>query len=365
MGCHEDGITGRRCDASGVVFVVATLLSWSSVLLLLAHLTPYIDAWTANGWRYGVSALMWMPVLAMGRRSRTLPAGIWRRAFVPAVVNCAGQACFALTPYYIGPGLAGFLLRVSLVSSTCGAMLLFADERRLLKRGAFWGGMGLIVAGAVGTVLLGEGAIEGATATGILLGVLAGAFFGLYGVSVRYYMRDVPAVTSFSAISFYTAVGMVAMMILLGERGGLAVVDLSALNWIVLVGSAVVGIAVGHVCYYIAMAHLGVAVASAVIQLAPFLGGVGAVWFFGEMLTWGQWLSGGIMLGGGIWLIQSSQRRPPEAVAAREGTLDAMRSDAAASGDAASVGPASNASDAPQSESQGPLRLSATRTGSP
>lgn len=308
MGCHENGTAGRRCDAAGVVFVVATLLSWSSVLLLLKHLTPYIDAWTANGWRYGVSALIWLPVLAAGRRAGTLPPGIWQRAIVPAVVNCIGQACFALTPYYIGPGLSGFLLRVSLISSTCGAMILFADERRLLRRGAFWGGMGLIVAGAVGTVLLGEEAVEAGTATGILLGLLAGAFFGLYGVAVRYYMRDVPAVTSFSAISFYTAVGMVALMVFLGERQGLAVVDLRVVNWIVLVGSAVVGIAVGHVCYYIAMAHLGVAVASAVIQLAPFLGGVGAVWFFGEVLTWEQWLSGGIMLVGGVWLMKASQR---------------------------------------------------------
>lgn len=304
-------------DGVGTFCVVATLLGWSSVLLFLKYLAGFIDAWTANGWRYGLSALMWLPLLVIGLWRGTLPEGIWWRAIAPAVLNCAGQVCFALTPYYIGPGLAGFLLRISLVFSTAGALLLFVDERMLVRSVVFWGGMGLVVAGSIGTVVLGSAPIEGATAVGILLGLVAGAFFGLYGVSVRYWMRGIPAVTSFSAISLYTAAGMVLLMLLFGESHGTEVFELSLGNWGILVVSALIGIALGHVFYYAAMARLGVAVASAVIQLAPFLGGAASVLIFHEVLTVGQWASGLVLLLG-AWLLLRAERARPKGPAVGE-----------------------------------------------
>lgn len=297
----------NRYDGAGVFYVVGTLLGWSSVLLFLKHLTPFIDGWTANGWRYGLSALMWLPVLlGVGFRG-TLPPSIWWRAIAPSIVNCIGQACFALAPYYIGPGLTGFLLRASLLASVCGALLLFADERPLIRSRLFWGGMVMVVLGSSGTVLLGAAPVQGATAVGVALGLAAGLFFGLYGVSVRYWMRGISPMVSFSAISLYTAIGMVGLMIANGEAYGLKALDLSGFNWFMLVTSAVLGIALGHVFYYAAIARLGVAVASATIQLAPFIGGVGAMLFFNEVLTVGQWLSGGLLLGG-AWVLLLAER---------------------------------------------------------
>lgn len=76
--------------ATGITYIVLTLLGWSSVLLFLKYLTGFIDAWTANGWRYGLSALLWLPVLIVGGRQGTLPEGIWRRALMPAAFNCIG-----------------------------------------------------------------------------------------------------------------------------------------------------------------------------------------------------------------------------------------------------------------------------------
>ena len=313
--------TRRGYDGLGIVFVVATLLGWSSVLLFLEYLTVYIDAWTANGWRYGLSALMWLPLLVVGVRRGRLPAGIWRRAIPPAVVNCIGQACFALTVYYIDPGLAGFLMRISLVFATGGALVLFADERVLIRSGLFWLGMALVVFGSTGTVVLGYAPIAGATAVGIALGLTAGAFFGLYGVAVRHWMRGISAMTSFAAISLYTAIGMVALMVLKGESHGLGVLDLSFLGWLILVVSAFVGIALGHVFYYASIARLGVAVASAIIQLAPFLGGIASVLIFHEILTTGQWISGIVLLGGAMLLLRAEQARTKDGLVEQEGMV--------------------------------------------
>jgi drug/metabolite transporter (DMT)-like permease len=308
--------TLARHDRKGIVFIVATLLGWASVLLFLKHLTPYIDGWTANGWRYGVSAALWLPLLLAGLHRGTLPDRLWQRALIPSLLNCIGQSCFAQMPYYILPGLGGFLLRVSLVTSTGGALLLFADERPLVRSPLFWAGMGLVVAGSAGTIFNGGTPIEGGSATGIILGLCAGAFFGLYGVSVRYWMRGVPVMTSFAVISLYTAAGMIALMLAFSPTAGRCAFDLSAFNWTMLILSALIGIALGHVFYYAAIARLGVAISSGIIQLAPFLGAAGSMLIFHEDLRPAQWASGLVILLGATTLLRAEQRRRRKVAAA-------------------------------------------------
>src|SRR4051812_2711017 len=79
--------TGRTL---GIVLILLTLLGWSSIPLFLRHFTqpPHrIDAWTANGWRYAFSALLWAPVLITAALRRTTPRGLWRAALVPGLFN--------------------------------------------------------------------------------------------------------------------------------------------------------------------------------------------------------------------------------------------------------------------------------------
>ncbi len=302
--------SGKKYDLAGIGFIVGTLIGWASILLFLKHLVPYLDAWTTNGWRYGISALLWLPLLLNGARKGVLPKGIWQRAIPASLFNCAGQILYARMPYYIGPGLGGFLIRVALISSTIGAFVLFADERVLLKSRLFWAGMAAVVAGSVGTVFLGHAPIGNATATGIVLGATSGAFFGLYGVCVRYFMRGIPSMTSFSVISLYTASVLVAIMLIVGKDHGGQVFELSAFNWFILVASALIGIAICHVSYYAAIARLGVAVSTAIVQLAPFLCAIGAYVWFNEVLSGLQWASGFVMMVGAMMLLTAEQQRP-------------------------------------------------------
>jgi drug/metabolite transporter (DMT)-like permease len=302
-------VSARRDGIVGIVCILGTLVGWASILLFLKHLVPYLDGWTTNGWRYGLSALMWLPLVIVGASKGTLPQGIWRRAIAPSVFNCLGQILYALMPYYIGPALGGFLIRMALVSSTLGAFVLFVDERLLLRMGMFWAGMCAVIGGSVGTIFLGSDAIHGATATGVLLGATSGLLFGLYGVAVRYCMRGISAMTSFSVISLYTAAGLVVVMLLRGKDHGLEVMQLSGFNWFMLVASAIIGIAICHVSYYVAIARLGVAVSTAVVQLSPFLCAIGAFIIYGETLTVGQWSSGFLMIAGAMGLLVAEQRR--------------------------------------------------------
>ncbi len=183
--------------ASGIVLILLTLLGWSSVTLFLKHFTSYIDAWTANGWRYGMSALFWAPVLGWGLWRRTLPDGLWRAALVPSLFNLAAQICFALAPYYINPGLIAFLLRLQIVFIAVGAYVLFPAERPVLRSPTYVCGVVIVFTGLMGLCFLGEKLPRGATALGIALAVAAGILYSGYFLGVRYYVHHISPIVSF------------------------------------------------------------------------------------------------------------------------------------------------------------------------
>ena len=293
---------------SGVAFVVLTLLGWSSVPLFLKYFTDFIDAWTANGWRYAIAAVVLGPVLLIGAYRGTLPKGLWRAALVPSIFNCCGQSCFAWAHYYIDPGMLTFLLRFHIIFVTFGAYLLFATERGILRSMRFWAGIAVVFLGSVGVVLLAPesaaGPLHGAKlAFGTVLAILSGFFFAGYILSVRYFMDGVRSVTAFAAISSYTAAGLVTLMLLVGERSGLVALTLGAGQWGMLVVSSLVGIAFAHVFYYAGLARLGVSVSSGIILLQPVLTSTASYFVFGEQLTVWQWVCGlAALVGAGLIL---------------------------------------------------------------
>ena len=301
----------------GVLTVVMTLVGWSSVPLFLFHFAPLIDAWTSNGWRYGFSALLWLPVvLATAARGR-LPRGIWTAALVPSLVNAAGQVLFTWAHYRIDPGLLTFGLRSQLIFVAAGAWLLFPSERRVIRTAGYLLGMVMLLAGTVAVLSTGQGVGERAHTQGVILAVGSGLLFACYGLSVRKYMTGFHPVLAFGVICQYTGLAMVVLMLAFGQAPpdgllagvpGMTVLHLGAdqIAWLLL--SAVVGIALGHVFYYIAIANLGVAVAAGVLQLQPFIVAIGQLWIFGKALAPAQWVGGFVAVAGALCMLEMQRR---------------------------------------------------------
>lgn len=307
--------------------VLMALVGWSSIPLFLKHFSHAIDPWTSNGWRYAFSALFWSPVVVLGLARMSLPAGIWRAAFWPSVINCCAQVVFCWAHYKIEPGLLSFGLRSNIVFTTIGAALFFAAERRVIRTPGFLLGVAMVVLGTTGTVLLGSGLPAGSTLTGVILAISAGAGFAAYALAVRRWMHGINAIQSFAVISLYTAIGMVALMLLWGERSGATALGLIGVplsreapgatsvfpfdQFGMLLLSSLIGIALGHVAYYYAIAKLGVAVSSGVVQLQPFFVSLASLMIFGERLTPLQWTSGGVaVLGATLILAVQHLERP-------------------------------------------------------
>jgi len=325
------------------MLVVLTLVGWSSVPLFLRHFAESIDAWTSNGWRYGFSALIWLPVLIVASMRHRLRPGLWRAAIVPSIVNAMGQACFTWAHYRISPGLLTFGLRTQLLFVAIGAWMMFPKERAIIRTKTYLLGAIILMVGTVGVIFGAPGsdaatdvATTGASwgtmqahIEGVVLALLSGLLFAGYGLAVRKYMDGINSVHAFAMICQYTAAAMVVLMLTLGADFGMTVLAMPASEIMWLLLSAIIGIAVGHVFYYMAIARLGVSITAGVLQLQPFLVAVVSMILFHELLAWNQWLCGFIAVSGaGLmlsvqWRISRAKRistRPLEIAEGESGT---------------------------------------------
>ena len=287
----------------GVLTILMTLVGWSSIPLFLRYFSEHIDPWTSNGWRYGASALFWLPVLIVTALRGRWPARLWRLALIPGTINVCGQICFVWAHYRIEPGLLTFGLRSQILFAAIGAYLLFPRERAVIRTPSYLLGAVLVVLGTSGSILLSPQSIDWTRLSGVGLAVASGGLFACYALSVRKYLPGVTSVMAFAAISQLTAVVMVGLMFALGERFGADAWDLSRQQFVWLMMSALIGIALGHVFYYMSIARLGVAVSAGVLQLQPFLVAVASYLLFGEVLRFEQWLSGGVAVFGALLML--------------------------------------------------------------
>ncbi len=301
---HEPGLG----LIAGLATVLLTLLGWSVTPLFIKHFaTPgspgYIDPWTSNGWRYGFSALLWGVPLVLWHLRGKLPAGLWKAALVPGVMNCLGQVGFTWAHYKIDPGLLTFGLRAQMIVVAVGAAILFPIERLVIRRAAFIAGLLMVMGGTAGTIVFDRGFGEGTTMLGVGLALWAGAFFAGYALAVRRYMAGINPMMSFAMISQYTAGAMIVIMLFAGDEHGATAARMPADQFGYMLLSSVIGIGLGHVLYYTSIAKLGVAVSTGVIQLQPFVVALLSMWWFGEVLRASQWITGGVAVAGAVLML--------------------------------------------------------------
>ncbi len=289
--------------------LVMTLAGWVSSPLFIKHFAHSIDAWSSNGWRYGFSALLWLPVLAYALFTRKVGPRLLKAAIVPSLFNAAGQSLFASAHYLIDPGLLTFGLRLQLVFVTLAAAILFVPERRLIRTKPFLLGLVLVFSGTLSTIVLDAQFGQRATTVGITLAIGSGVLFAGYALSVRYFMTKESPILSFAAISLYTAVLLLVGMVVFGADHGARVWSLPASELGLLALSSVIGIALGHVFYYVSIQRLGIAVTAGVIQLQPVLVAIlSATLLGGQALAGLQWVTGAVAIVGAMTILWAQHR---------------------------------------------------------
>ncbi len=286
--------------------LILAILCFGTIPLFLRYFTPYIDAWTANGYRYLVAVMLYMPFLFRKVRARKIDRRLWKLALIPATFSLTLQSTWAWAPYYIEPGLMSFLGRSTLIWTITGSFILFHDERPLVKSIRFWAGLFIAVAGFTGLSLGGETVPRGGTLTGIFLVLVSSVFSSSYMLSVRYFFRKTDSRIAFSVIALYTSAGTTILMLILGKPTAFLGLPLKINLMIAL--SAMIGIGIAHVLFYTAQKYLGSAISSSAVLFSAFYTAFLSYLIFDERLTMFQWSAGLLIAAGGILLVTAQNK---------------------------------------------------------
>jgi len=300
-------------SATGVTAVVLSLIGWTTIPLFLRQFYErpdwHIDGFTANGWRYAISALIWGPALIWAWKVGKLPRGVFKAALIPSFWNAAAQVCFGLAPYYIEPGLMTFSLRLQIVFLAVAAAMMFPAERKVLKNPLFLAALALTLIATMSTVALNPKGLGDAQLTGVLLAIGSGVGYAMYALAVRKHMTGMNPILAFAAVSQYTAAALVGCMLLFAPEHGMSVThNPDPMMWTCLIASSVIGIGLGHTFYFYAIARIGLVVAAGVIQLQPITVSIASMFLFKEAMTGWQWTTGLIAVAGAMFMLVVQHR---------------------------------------------------------
>ena len=299
-----------KIDKRGTLAVLANVCIWGSTPVLLKELTGYLpgDPWTANGIRYPIAAVLLWPVLFLAWRRGEVGRRVLVRALVPAAFAFAGQILWAAAPYYMQANAIGFFIKASTIWAVAGAMILFPSERALLRSRRFGIGLLLAFGGLLGLAFSSGSFSHEMSGKGVLVILTCGLFFGFYGVSVRYFMEGISPLVSFGVVAQYVSIGTIILMVIYGAEGSIA--NLSQWGWVLVISTALLGVCISHIFFYIALLRLGASIPSSFQMLSPFLTYLVASLYLGERMRGGSWawVAGVAVVTGGLFLLWAQEK---------------------------------------------------------
>ena len=302
----------RKFDFPATLACLGVILCWSLGPIFIKLLTGYTDVWIQNLLRYAVSCLFWLPFLLSAHKKGLIDKCIWRRALLPACTNVIMQSCWAGAFYFIDPTFMNLIIKTTVIWIAVFSLILFPEERPLLKSKRFWTGAALSTAGVLGVIIFCEqGFTSKTTLLGIIITLSAAIMWGVYTVSVKIAFKNIDSRYGFSVISIYTVAGLVVLALLFGD-----IKDCTALGlrpWVYIIISSLLSIAFSHVLYYFAIKRIGAIIPALSLLIVPFIVFLLSSRIFGESLTILQWVFGVVLLAGSTFAIWSQKHLTPRA----------------------------------------------------
>lgn len=292
---------------------LGALVGWSLGPLFIKYLSGCTDSWTQNALRYSVAGLFWLPFLLHSTAKGTFDTSTWRRALLPSAANIAMQSLWAAGFYYIGPAFMTMLSKTSILWVAGFSLIVFREERPLVRSVRFWLGFLLSLGGLVGVIAFKDDFSAAGTFTGIVIALSQAFMWGVYTISVRIAFQDIDPRASFSVMSIYAAVGLSVCAFLFGDPSQALTLDVR--GWAAVLISAVMAIALAHVFYYTAIRRIGATIPMLVVLAQPFVVFSMSSILFHERMNGVQLLFGGVLLVGSgfsVWAQQHLRGEPPK-----------------------------------------------------
>ncbi len=300
-----------RVNAAATSACLGTVFFWALGPIFIKYLAQSTDSWTQNALRYSAACVFWLPFVVIIAARGTFPQRTWRRAVVPSLANVAMQSLWAAGLYRLAPGFMTLLTSTSILWVTSFSLVLFPQERPLVRSPRFWLGLGLSLTGLLGVLYFKEDFSAAGTHLGIALALGEAFAWAIYATSVKIALRDIDSRSGFSVISLYTTIGLWVCALLLGHPA--QALEIGVYPWAAIVVSAILCIAVAHVLYYAAIRRIGTTIPTLLVLSQPFIVFSMSSIFFHERLNALQLLSGVVLLLGSafsIWAQQHLKTQP-------------------------------------------------------
>lgn len=301
----------RKFDVPATLACLGVILCWSLGPIFIKLLTNYTDVWIQNLLRYAVSCLFWLPFLLSARKKGLIEKCIWRRALMPACANVIMQICWAGAFYFIGPTFMNLIAKTTVIWVAVFSLILFPEERPLLKSKRFWTGAALSIAGVLGVIIFcEEGFTLKTTLPGIIIGLSAAIMWGVYTVSAKIAFKNIDSRYGFGIISIYTVAGLLLLAVIFGNMNDC--ISLGPKPWSYVIVSSLLSIAFGHVLYFVAIKKIGAMIPTLSLLATPFFVLLISIHVFNEKLSLLQIVFGIILLIGSALAVWSQEHLRPK-----------------------------------------------------
>jgi drug/metabolite transporter (DMT)-like permease len=288
--------SGRAHVGKGYAAVFTTVVIWSMPSLFQYYLNRFYDPWSQNFYRYGVACLAIVPfVLLQFRRGAKIDIRAVMLCLVPCLPNVVHQITQVVALFYMGPGVYAIFIRSSVIFAAVLALLLFPEEREVIRQWQFQLGTVLGLIGAFGVIWFqSNGQDRHIAMPGLLVAFTASFCWALYATLIKRPSARLGPIRSFGLVSIITSALLLPLMFAFGKAATPLQVAANV-NWILII-SAVICITLAHVLYYVAIREIGVALSQSLQLLCPLAAlGLSAL-IFHERINAAQCISAIILL---------------------------------------------------------------------
>jgi len=282
----------------GVFLIIITAVMWAFGPIFVRYFSGYLGPQTQNAFRYLSGSLsLFIIVSIFFRKEFKQCLKVWPKLLITSFFAIIMQTFWVLALYRVLPAIATLVGKISIVFTVVISFVFFHEERESIKSIKYISGTLLCLLGVIGVILFKKGVTSIQMKWGIIFIILANLFWTFYAVYVQKTLRNynivafTPYVLAIGACSFF-------LMALIKENP-LAIVYLPPKILFLLFISGLFCIGLAHSIYYFAIRATGIALASSILLVSPFLTAIFSYFIFGEILTAGQLISGAVLLTGG------------------------------------------------------------------
>ena len=294
----------KLSKGQGVVLVVITACIWAFGPIFVRYFSAFLDVHTQNAFRYlSASVSLLIISLIFFRKELKQCLKIWPKLLITSFFIVIMQTFWTLSLYRILPATATLIGKISIVFTVVMSFMFFHEERESIKSIKYISGTLLCFFGVIGVIFLKKEMTSLQMKLGIIFVVLAELFWTLYAVYVQ---KKLKSYNTLAFMPYVLIISFFVFSVLAMIKGNpMAIIYLppKALFFLFISGLFCIGIA--HSIYYFAIRATGIALASSVLLVSPFLTAIFSYFIFGEILTVGQLISGAIILIGGYIVSKS------------------------------------------------------------